>query len=101
MSITINNNVSGYSSALTDKLNTLYKKNVDEKVPVKKNSTNEESVKIRDISTNDIKQFLTADEKKVLREVFSDLEVDKNTSTPYSNMQYAEFLKGTQLDVKL
>ena len=101
MAITIHSNYVSPQSGLTEKFNNIYKKNVDEKVAVLKNSTSSETAKIRQMSNNDIREYLTADEKKVLKEVFGDVNVDKNTATPYSNSRYAEFLKGTQLDVKL
>ena len=101
MAITINSNYVSPQTALAEKFNNIYKKSVDEKVPVLKNSTNAETAKIRDMSNNDIRDYLTVDEKKVLREVFGDMNVDKNTATPYSNARYSDFLKGTQLDVRL
>jgi hypothetical protein len=84
-----------------EKFHNIYKKSVDDKMPIQKIGTNMESYNIRELSGNEIRDYLTVDEKRVLKEVFGDLNVDKNTTTPYSQMRYSEFLKGTQLDVRL
>jgi hypothetical protein len=101
MPLTINNTYFNTPQTLTDKLNNLYKKNVDEKTPILKNSTNPEIAKMREVKSNDIRQYLTVDEKKVLKEVFNEEGVDGKTTTPYQKNEYTEFMKGTQLDVKL
>jgi len=101
MSITINNNYVSSQTNLLDKLNNMYKKNVDEKVPIIKNCTNQEKGRNHDVIGTDIRQYLTVDEKKVLKEVFADNHLDKNTNTLYNKSEYTEFLKGTQLDVRL
>jgi hypothetical protein len=101
MSITITSNYSNPQASILDKYNNIFKKTVDDKAVVLKNSTSLENISARDLSAKDMREYLTADEKRVLKEVFGDLNVDKNTTNPYNSTRYSDFLKGTQLDVKL
>ena len=56
---------------------------------------------IRNISCSELKDYLSSDEKKVLKEVFGDLSIDKHTTRFYNSTQSTELLKGSQIDIKL
>ena len=100
MAINITSNYTNTQVSLMQKFHSAYKKSVDEKVAVPKNSAIENDINKENVS-NDIREYLSIDEKKVLKEVFGDENLDKNTTTPYSGLKYTEFLKGTQLDIRL
>lgn len=100
MAINISNNYSNSQVSLMQKFHSVYQKNVEEKVSKPQNNINEDS-QLRDISSKDIREYLSVDEKRVLKEVFGDLNVDKNSSSPYSHSKYMDFFKGSQIDIKL
>ena len=100
MSITITSSYSNPQLSVMQKFHNIYKNNVDEKSVVQKNDA--QGIKnIGDMSMKDIREFLSVDEKRVLKEVFGDSNIDKNTINPYSSTSYAEILKGSQIDIRL
>jgi hypothetical protein len=70
-------------------------------LPTTKTTAAENVENVRDLNSRDIREFLSADEKRTLREVFGDLALDKNTHSGYNGTQNIEFLKGSQIDIKL
>jgi len=56
---------------------------------------------MRDLSPSELKDFLSSDEKKVLKEVFGDLAVDKYSNNLYNSSKSTDLLKGSQIDIKL
>ena len=97
------NIVSSYSNpqlSAMQKFHNVYKKSVDEKAALPKNDVQEVSFNNENI-TNDIREYLSVDEKRVLKEVFGDLDIDKNNPSPYSVPKYSELLKGSQLDIRI
>ena len=102
MAINITSNFSDPSVFMMQKFHNVYKKNVDEKVAVGKNNAKDHisEENVQKISS-DVREYLSVDEKRVLKEVFGDLEVEKNNSNPYHSGRYTEFLKGSQLDIRL
>ena len=74
----------------------------EKKVTHNPNSANQDVIlNIRNMSTNDIREILSTDEKRTLNEVFGDKILDKNTLSPYNDFKFSSFLKGTKIDVKL
>ncbi|MCL2063049.1 MAG: hypothetical protein FWG98_01575 [Candidatus Cloacimonetes bacterium] len=102
MAINITNNYTNPQVTVMNKFHNAYKKNVDEKVAMPKNNAKDH---ISDENVNkissDIREFLSIDEKKVLKEVFGDSNVEKNISSPYNSTRYSDFLKGSQIDIRL
>ena len=56
---------------------------------------------MRDLSPSELKDFLSSDEKKVLKEVFGDLAVDKYSNNFYNSSKSTDLVKGSQIDIKL
>ena len=102
MAINITSNYSNPQVSIMNKFHNVYKKNIDEKVAMPKNNAKSHisDENVNNISS-DIREYLSIDEKKVLKEVFGDLNVDRNTTTPYNSTRYSDFLKGSQLDIRL
>ncbi|HOD53677.1 MAG TPA: hypothetical protein PKJ08_04050 [Candidatus Cloacimonadota bacterium] len=90
------------TSNIYQKYTELYKSNNPTKQQViPENQPNTQILEIRDISSSELKDFLSNDEKKVLKEVFGDLSVDKQTIPYYNSLKSTELLKGSQIDIKL
>jgi hypothetical protein len=70
-------------------------------LPTTKSVAAENVENVRDLNSHDIREFLSADEKRTLREVFGDLALDKNTHSKYNGTQNIDFLKGSQIDIRL
>jgi hypothetical protein len=100
MPLNITSNYTPVSTNLLQKFHSSYQKPVDEKAIVS-NSVKSEPVIEENISQNKIQEFLTIDEKRVLKEVFGDVNVDKNVYNPYNGTKFAYIFKGSQLDIKL
>gem|GEM_PF-2162822 len=105
MAINVTNNFVNSQMSSIQKFHNIYKKNIDEKVPTPKNNAlgNKDAFMLSNAgnSNNDMREYLTLDEKKVLKEVFGDFELDKNSATPYSGTRNIDFLKGIQIDMRL
>jgi len=104
MPLTINSEYANPQFAVMQKFQNTYKKDlVEEKAVVdKSNSTPRDNIaNLRDVSGNDILEYLSVDEKRVLREVFGDFNVDKNMPSGYYGTKYSDFMKGSQIDVRL
>jgi hypothetical protein len=104
MPINITSNYSNPQFAIMQKFQNTYKQNnIAEKAVVQKSEPiiNRNIADIRDINSNDIRDYLSVDEKRTLKEVFGDFNVDKNIVPGYNGVKYSEFLKGNQIDVKL
>ena len=102
MAINITSNYTNPQMSISNKFHNVYKKTVDEKVAMPKNNAKDHisDENVHKISS-DIREFLSVDEKKVLKEVFGDLKVENNNSSPYNSTRYSDFLKGSQLDIRL
>jgi len=100
MAISITSNYANPQVDLMKKFHSVYKNSVDEKAVVQKNSPRE-TKKTIEMSSNDIREYLSVDEKRVLREVFGDAEMDRKGINPYHNTNSVELLKGSQLDIRL
>jgi hypothetical protein len=102
MAINITSDYTNPQYATLQKYQNVYKKpEMQHKAAISANQPHKDIENVRDINTNDIREFLTNDEKRVLKEVFGDLNVDKNTTTPYNDTRYADMLKGSQIDIRL
>ncbi|MCB5250113.1 MAG: hypothetical protein RBS16_00965 [Candidatus Cloacimonadales bacterium] len=75
-------------------------KTENQKPTIQPNSNNHLD-KIRNLDPSELKDFLSVDEKKVLKEVFGDLAVDKYSNIFYNNTRSIDLLKGSQIDIKL
>jgi hypothetical protein len=82
---------------LLQKFHNSYQKAVDEKAVV----SNSASTVDENITQSKIQEYLTIDEKRVLKEVFGDQNVDRNVYNPYNGTKFAYIFKGSQLDIKL
>jgi hypothetical protein len=102
MALTINSDVISNQYSIQQKYADVYKKNSKENPnSLPDNKPNTVMNDIRDISNADLKNFLSVDEKKVLKEVFGDLSVDKESLNLYNSSKSAELLKGSKIDIKL
>ncbi len=101
MAINILNNYQNTQSSIMQKYHDIYKTNNDEKIVKQKNINKSNVVELPEISKKDLREYLSVDEKRVLKEVFGDLNVDKNSHTPYNHSRSFDFFKGSQIDVKL
>ena len=104
MPLTITSEYTNPQLAVMQKFQNKYKHNVsEEKAVVEKTNIQQKNniANLRDVSGNDILEYLSVDEKRVLREVFGDFNVDKNTPSGYYGTKYSDFLKGSQIDVRL
>jgi len=100
MALNITNNYSNPQVSILQKFHNAYKNNEVEKKVTHKNNLSE-ITQPTDIQANEIREYLSVDEKRVLKEVFGDLSVDKKTNTPYSCTKSVDFLKGSQIDIRL
>ena len=102
MAINITGNYSNPQVSIMQKFHNVYKKSVDEKVAMPKNNAKDHisNENVGNVS-NDIREFLSIDEKRVLKEVFGDMDVEKSKNIPYNGIRYSDFLKGSQLDIRL
>jgi len=100
MALNITNNYINPQATVLQKFHNAYKNNEVEKKVAQKNNM-AELVQPADVQANVIREYLSVDEKRVLKEVFGDLSVDKNTNTPYSCTRSVDFLKGSQIDIRL
>jgi len=100
MALNITNNYINPQATVLQKFHNAYKNNEVEKKVAQKNNLLE-IMQPADIQANVIREYLSVDEKRVLKEVFGDLSVDKNTNTPYSGTKGVDFLKGSQIDIRL
>ena len=104
MALSITSEYSNPQYAVMQKFQSTYKQSdVSEKISVEKaNSTPRDNIaNLREISGNDILEYLSVDEKRILKEVFGDFNLDKNTSSSYYGTKYSDFMKGSQIDVRL
>jgi len=101
MSINIISNYVNPKNAIFERYQGLNNQKIEQKVTVAKPIINPEFDQIRDLSSNEIRDYLTIDEKKALKEVFGDFNLDTNTVSPYNSPKYMEMFKGTQLDIRL
>lgn len=102
MALTINSTNITNQYNIQQKYAEVYKKNSKEQNNlISDNKPNPELEEIRDISNKDLKNYLSVDEKKVLKEVFGDLSVDKETLNIYNSSRSAELLKGSKIDIRL
>ena len=100
MAINITSNFTGNNYAVMQKFQNVYKKNeVNEKVSTK-NPMIENTNETIDFNNN-IREYLSNDEKKILKEIFGEISVDKNNSIKYNGPEFVDFLKGSKIDVKL
>jgi len=100
MAITITNNYSNPQVSVLQKFHNAYKNNeVDKKNTAKNNSP--ENLQRVEVQANDIREYLSVDEKRVLKEVFGDFNVDKNTNVLYNSTRSVDLLKGSQIDIRL
>ena len=100
MAINITSNYSNPQTLVYQKFHNAYKNSVDEKKVTQKNNPTENS-QVADIKENSIRDFLSVDEKRVLKEVFGDFNVDKNSGIQYGASKNVDFLKGSQIDIRL
>jgi hypothetical protein len=100
MPITITNNYTPPNVNLLQSYHNSYKKNVEEKAVVS-NPHKTEAIKEENFTQNKLQEFLSVDEKRVLKEVFGDLNVDRNVYNPYNGTKFAYIFKGSQLDIRL
>ena len=100
MPISISSNYNPPNVNLLQKFHNTYNKGVDEKAKIS-NPFKNEPVLEEVHAPQKLQEFLSADEKRVLREVFGDLNVDKNVFNPYNGTKFAYIFKGSQLDIKL
>jgi len=104
MPINITSNYSNPQLAIMQRFQKTYKpEETPEKVHVKNNSHqhNNNAKDLSNINSNDIRDYLSNDEKKLLKEVFGDLNLDKISVVGYSATKFSDTLKGSQIDVKL
>ena len=100
MAINITSNYTSNQVNLLQKFHNNYQKNIDEKVALPQNEP-KESIIAQKTDSHKLQEYLSVDEKKVLKEVFGDLNVEKNVYNPYNGTRFAYIFKGSQLDVKL
>ena len=102
MPISINNHNSYPVSTELNKYHNAYKKNIDEKVHSTKSVTKDgyKSENVTD-GNYEIRDYLSIDEKKVLREVFGEFETEKKETNVFYNKNNHEMMKGSKLDIKL
>ena len=100
MPISISSNYNPPSVNLLQKFHNSYSRGVEEKANIS-NPIKSEPILEEVQAPQKLQEFLSADEKRVLKEVFGDLNVDKNVYNPYNGTKFAYIFKGSQLDIKL
>jgi hypothetical protein len=101
MAINVNSNYASNNYEVMKKFQEVYKKNTPtEKISVK-NSNNINTEIMRELDEKNIREYLTVEEKILLKEVFGDINLDKNSNFQYSGTKFSTFLKGSQIDIKL
>jgi len=101
MAINILSNYQNTQSSVLQKYHEIYKNKTDDN-PVKSRNINQANdIELPEVSKKDLREYLSVDEKRVLKEVFGDFNVDKNNYTPYNHSQSFDLFKGSQIDVKL
>ena len=101
MAITIHNNHIENSYNLYQRTTDVYKKNTKETANTPDNQTSPINQTVTSYADQDLKSFLSNDEKRVLKEIFGDLTVDKETSVLYNSINSKELLKGSKIDIRL
>ncbi len=101
MALTIQNNQIDNAYSLYQRTSDLYKKNTKDRQTLPANQANKEAESVRTLTSKDLKSFLSNDEKKVLKEVFGDLSVDKESILLYNSPNSINLLKGSKIDIKL
>jgi len=104
MPINITSNYSNPQQAIMQRFKESYKQEATpEKAIVQNNPLpiHNTPPDLKNISSNNIQDFLSVDEKRTLKEVFGDFNLDKKTIPQYNGSKYTDFLKGSQIDVKL
>jgi len=104
MPINITSNYANPQLAIMQRFQKTYKPDdTPEKVHVKNNSlaNKENTNELYNINSNDIRDYLSTDEKRLLKEVFGDSQLDKNSILGYNVTKFSDTLKGSQIDVKL
>jgi len=104
MPINITSNYSNPQQAIMQRFKESYKQEpTPEKTLVQNNPMPIQNTPpdLKNISSNNIQDFLSPDEKRTLKEVFGDFNLDKKTIPQYNGSKYTDFLKGSQIDVKL
>ena len=104
MPLTITSEYTNPHTAIMQKYqNSVRNAEADQKAVVQKANPNlkENISNLRDLSGNDILEYLSVDEKRVLKEVFGDLNVAKNMPNGYYGTKYSDFMKGSQVDIRL
>ena len=100
MAISVLSNYNSTDVNVLKKFHNAYKKSVDEKVNISQ-ITHSTNILTNDFTDNKIQEYLTADEKRVLREVFGDNNIDKHILSPYTGTKLAYIFKGSQIDIRL
>ena len=100
MAINITSNYTSNNVNLMQKFHSNYKKQVDEKAVVSQNEP-KDIIPDQKSEEHKLSEFLSVDEKRVLKEVFGDLSSEKNVYNPYNGTKFAYIFKGSQIDVKL
>ena len=100
MPISITSSYTPPNVNLLQKFHNTYQKTVDEKAVVS-SSVRQEKVSEVDITQNKLHEYLSVDEKRALKEIFGDLNIDKNVYNPYNGTKFAYIFRGSQIDVKL
>jgi len=104
MPINITSNYSNPQQAIMQRFKDSYKQDtIQEKTLAKNNPLPIQNTPpdLQNINSNNIHDFLSVDEKRTLKEVFGDFNLDKKTIPQYNGSRYTDFLKGSQIDVKL
>ncbi len=100
MAITISNNNIQSNYPAINAVPDAYRKNTSEKKTIPVNNKTNEHEQIRDASSNELKNYLSPAEKKVLGELFG--EVQKESLMPnFHTQNNPAFLKGSKIDVVL
>lgn len=101
MAINIQSNYQNPQALMLKKYHEAYKKEVSENKVKPSNDKAKTDRELPEINKSNLRDFLSSDEKRVLKEVFGDLNVDKNTTIPYNHSNSLVFFKGNHLDIKL
>lgn len=101
MALTINQTQISNSYNQYNRTSDIYKKHSPEKNFQSQNQPSRHIDTVRSMSNQDLKSFLSIDEKKVLKEVFGDLSVDKEVDVLYNSPHAIELLKGSKIDIRL
>lgn len=102
MALTINQASISNQYNIQQKYAEMYKQNNKQKVESTTQNEAHQSIEdLRDIGSSSLKNFLSSDEKKVLKEVFGDLSVDKQSQHLYNSTQLSKLLIGSKIDIKL